>query len=244
MKGLKEIEKQLAKNRADIERMTAAIMKLDFTEERRAAAQGSGVLNNKTWKDYNEAAKAKANADKIAELSNKLYIAEVETRILRANARVALIAEATPVILKACEKYNGKPYGEKTAEKISAEVRAAGYGFYFEGYENHRIVIYTLTKEGYKSHADEATAAAYDAAEHCSSFFTKDNKLNIANVIIKPYSDIYTENPTKAAAKIAQAIRKYSNATKELEKQRRELCDILPDGIKPPEYIHEYYVRF
>ena len=242
MKGLKEIKKQLEKNMTDIESMTAEIMKLDFTDERRAAEQESGVFNNKTWKDYHEA--AKENADKIAELSNKIYIAEVETRILRENARVALIAEATPVILKACEKYNGKPYGEKTADKIRAEVRAAGYGFYFEGYKNSRIVIYQLNVQGYKSHADEATAAAYDEAGHIASFLTDENKVNIANVVIKPHTDKYTENPAKEAAKVAKMIRAYEQATKDLEKMRRDLSAVLPDGITSPEYVKEYYVRF
>lgn len=242
MKKLKEIKKQLEENRAGIESMTAEIMKLDYTEERIAEAQENGFFNNPTLKEYHEA--AKANADRIAELSNNIFIAEVATRIIQTNARVALIAEAMPVILKACEKYNGKPYGEKTADKIRAEVRAAGYGFYFEGYKNSRLVIYQLNAQGYRTHADEATAAAYDEAGNIASFLTEENKLNIKNVIIKPYTDKYTENPTKAAAKVAKAIMKYSKATKELEKQRRELCDILPDGIKEPEYIKEYYIRF
>lgn len=243
MKTLKEIKKQLEENRASIKAMTAEIMKLDYTEERRAAAQGNGFFNNQTWKEYHEA--AEANAGRIAELTNKIYIAEVATRILQANARAALIAEATPVILKTCEKYNGKPYGEKTAEKIRQEVRAAGYSFYFEGYKNSRLVIYQLNAQGYVTPREtEATAAAYDEAGHIESFITDENKLNIANVIIKPYTDKYTENPTKAAAKVAQAIRKYSEATKALERQRRELCDVLPDGIKEPEYIKEYYIRF
>lgn len=243
MKTLKEIKKQLEKNRANIESMTAEIMRLDYTEERRAATQGNGIFNNQTWKEYFEA--AKANAGRIAELSNKIYIAEVATRILQENARAALIAEATPVILKACEKYNGKPYGEKTRDKIRQEVKAAGYSFYFEGYESYRMVIYKLNAEGYTTPKEtEATAAAYDEAGHIASFITNENKLNIANVIIKPYADTYTENPTKAAEKVVKAIKAYSEATKALESQRRELCDMLPNGIKEPEWIKEYYVRF
>lgn len=243
MKTLKEIQEQIKENRASIQAMTAEVLRLDYTEERRAAAQnGNGLFNNQTWKEYHEA--AKANAEKIAELSNKIYIAEVKARILQANARAALINEATPVILKACEKYNGKPYGEKTRDKIREEVRAAGYSFYFEGYEDYRIVVYELNEEGYKTPATtEATATANDEAGHIDRFITKENKLNIANVIIKP-ADSYTENPTKEAAKIAKAIKAYSEATKALEKQRGELCAILPDGIKNPDYVKEYYVSF
>lgn len=242
MKTLKEIREEIKRNREEIQHMTAEVLRLDYTEERRQAAQGNGIFNNQTWKEYSEA--AKANAGRIAELSNKIYIAEVATRILQANARAALINEATPVILKACEKYNGKPYGEKTRDKIREEVRAAGYSFYFEGYEDYRIIVYELNKEGYKTPAmTEATATANDEAGHLDRFITKENKLNIANVIIKP-ADTYTENPTKAAAEVAKAINKYSEATKALESQRRELCKILPEGIKNPEWIREYNVTF
>lgn len=243
MKTLKEINEQREKNLAEIKSMTAEIMKLDYTEERRAAAQGNGIFNNQTWKEYHEA--AKANAARIAELSNKIFIAEIKQRILQENARCALIAEATPVILKACEKYNGKPYGDKTRDKIREEVRAAGYSFYFEGYKNSRMAIYELNTKGFKTPAEtEATAAAYDEAGHIASFTTEENKLNIANVIIKPHADKYTENPTKAAAEVAKAIKKYSEATKALESQRSALCAILPNGIKEPEWIKEYYIRF
>lgn len=242
MKTLQEIRSQLKKTRADVENMTAEVMKLDFTEERRAAAR-DGLFNNQAWKEYAEA--AKANAGKIAELTHKIYVAEVEKRILQANARVALIEEATPVILEACKKYDGKPYGEKTAEKIRQEVRAAGYSFYFGGYKSSDLEIFELNEKGYVTPKEmEATAAAYDEAGHIASFLTDDNKLNIANVIIKPHTDKYTENPAKAAAKVAKAIKKYEEATRELEKQRRELCDILPDGIKEPDYIKEYYISF
>ena len=73
---------------------------------------------------------------------------------------------------------------------------------------------------------------------------TEDNKLDIHAGIIKPWKDKYTENPTKEAAKIAKMIKSYSEATKALEEQRRVLCNTLPDGIKEPEYIKEYYIRF
>lgn len=242
MKQYKNILNQIKKTRESITEKTNKIMQLDFKEERKQAAQNGGYFNNKGYKELYEA--AQANAGEISKLSNDIYTLEIETRILRANARTALLNEAIPVILKACEPYNGKPYGEKTKEKIREEVKKAGYSFYFDGYKESRIVVYTLDDNGYKTHADEATGAAYDEAGHIIQFLTDDNRLNISNVIIKPYSDKYTENPKQGARKVAKAIKAYEEATKAIETQRRALCDILPDGIHSPEYIKEYTVRF
>lgn len=242
MKSYKDILKQISETRESIEAKTAEIMRLDYTEERRQAAANGGYFNNKGYKELYNA--AQANADAISKLSKEIYNAEIETRILRANARAALLAEALPVILKAFEKYNGKPYGEKTRDKIREEVKKAGYSFYIDGHENYKIVVYTLDENGYRTHADEATGAAYDEAGHIASIITKDNKINIANVIIKPYGDKYTENTTEAAAQTADAIRAYSEAVENLEKQRRALCDMLPAGLPNPEYIKSFSIRF
>ena len=244
MKQYKDILNQIKATRESIEAKTAEIMRLDYTEERRAAAQNGGYFNNKGYKEIHEA--AEANADAIRKLSDEIYTAEVMQRILYANARAALIAEALPVILKACEPYSGKPYGEKTKEKIREEVKKAGYGFYFDGYKTSRINIYKLSSDGYFTNREtgEGTAAAYDDAGHIAQFLTDDNKLNIANVVIKAYSDKYTEKPAQAARKTAKAIKAYQEATKALESQRRDLCDLLPAGLKEPEYIKEYYLNF
>lgn len=243
MKTYATILKEIKKNRETIKNKTDLMLKLDYSEERHQAAQNDGIYNNETWKEYHE--KAASNKEAIKKLSEEIYILEIKERILKANSRVALINEATPVILEACKKYDGKPYGEKTEKKILHEVREKGYSFYFEGYENYRIVIYTLNNEGYRDHTShEATAAATDGAGHYTRFLSAENKLLINNATIEPYNDKYTENPTKEAKRIAKAIQAFSKATKDIEAQRRELCDMLPQGIKSPEYIPEYYISF
>lgn len=241
MKDYTTILKDIKKAGEAIEKMQEDVKKLDFTEERRQAAKNGGYFNNKGYKELYDA--AQANADAIHKLYKKIYNKEIERRILKANARAALLAEAMPVILKAFEKYDGKPYGEKTREKIRDEVKRSGYGFYITGYDNCKIVIYTLTNEGYKSHADEATGAEHDEAGHIQNIITKDNKINIKNVIIKSY-DNYTDDTKKAATKTADAIRAYSEAVKNLEKQRRELCELLPAGLPTPDYIKDYSITF
>ena len=50
---------------------------------------------------------------------------ELTRYILKSNAKIALFAEVLPVALEILKKYSGKPYGEKTRQKIMDEVKAA-----------------------------------------------------------------------------------------------------------------------
>lgn len=241
MKSFKTIKQEIKKNFSNIEAMQAEIKKLDFSEEKHEAAQRCRFNSPELSALYE---KARQNAGKIAELSNKIFVAEVKTRILQANARAALLNEALPVIIEACKPYAGKPYGEKTAAKIKDEVKKAGFGFYFDGYHNNRINIYTLTNEGYRGW-DETTGAGRDENGQTAYFLTEDNKININSVFsIVPFADKYEENPGKAAATVAKALKNYMKATKALEKQRAELIHMMPAGIPEPDYIKEYYIHF
>lgn len=249
MKAYKSIIKDIKKNFETIEAMKADIARLDYKAEKAAAVDDIRIgtpanpENVAAYKDFCE--KARQNAPEIEKIKSKIFIAEVKTRILKANARAALLNEALPVIIEACKPYEGKPYGEKTAEKIREEVKKAGYGFYFDGYHNNRINIYTLTSEGYKSHADETCGQANDESGHIADFLTADNRLQICSIYkIVPFRDKYEENPAKAAATVAKALKNYMKATKDLEKQRGELIHMMPDGIPEPEYVKDYYIYF
>ena len=48
---------------------------------------------------------------------------QIALKILQNNAKIALFNEVIPVALEILSKYNGKPYGTKTRQKISDEVK-------------------------------------------------------------------------------------------------------------------------
>ena len=240
MKTVKQIKKELAKNREAIAAKKELIKKLDFTEERTQAAQ-NGRFNNEMWHKYYNL--AQENAGEVEKLRGEIYKLEIKTRILRENLSCALIAEAAPVIIKALEAYQGKPYGDKTRDKIREEVKKAGFSFYLDGRGGYRININELGADGYNSGLS-AIAAVYDDGGHAWDVLTADNKINIAGASVKPWKNKYYENPTKAAGEVAKAIKKYEEATQAIEKQRGELCRMLPEGIEEPAYIKDYYIRF
>lgn len=67
-------------------------------------------------------AQKKASEDKICKSETNIQDLKITVEILKNNARVSLFHEVLPVAIEVLQKYNGKPYGEKTREKISAEI--------------------------------------------------------------------------------------------------------------------------
>lgn len=56
------------------------------------------------------------------EIEQSITDLKIEREILKNNARIALFKEAVPVIVETLSKYKGKPYGEKTRDKICKEI--------------------------------------------------------------------------------------------------------------------------
>lgn len=67
-------------------------------------------------------------------------------KILTNNAKIALFNEVLPVALEILKKYSGKPYGEKTREKIAEEIKAAtNCRFYINSrYDSHYFDVYPV----------------------------------------------------------------------------------------------------
>lgn len=70
---------------------------------------------------------------------------KIKIEILKDNAAQALFAENIGTICDIWNKYEGKPHGEKTAQKIRDELKSAtGYRVYIGNkYDDARITIYT-----------------------------------------------------------------------------------------------------
>lgn len=71
---------------------------------------------------------------------------ELTRKILKNNAKIALFNEVLPVALEILAKYSGKPYGEKTRQKISDEIKEkTGCRFYIEShYGSQSFEIYPV----------------------------------------------------------------------------------------------------
>lgn len=100
------------------------------------------------FKERHEARKAAEN-DIIKAREEKKNL-QITIKILRNNAKIALFNEVLPVALEVLKKYKGKPYGEKTKEKISEEVKAATNCRFYIGssYASQSFNIYPVDTFG------------------------------------------------------------------------------------------------
>lgn len=245
MRSLKEVKAEQEANRANIERLKTDIDSLNCKGEL-AATRGESIFSEERRAAIKEViARIKANEAAIARKCSELYIAEVKTRILKENAKAALFAEAYPVILDIFKKYSGKPYGEKTREKIRLEIKAAGYSVYIgKTYYDRDTLYITEMQDGCTNPACvSCEAIGKDDSGKIKSFVNDQNKI-IFDSITASCKAWYTEDAEQEARNVAEAIKDYSEATKALEAKREALAAILPEGIKEPEYINEYQIIF
>jgi hypothetical protein len=129
------------------------------------------------------------------------------------NAKRALIEGMTRSAVEILNKYAGKPYGEKTREKISAEIAdCTGYRAYIKD-EYLRSTITFYPGKWTPGPREDLQASYYHAAENSPTPILKDNKIQRTAPetwtpdFCKPYNDNGT--PAEIAADV---IRLYKEA--------------------------------
>lgn len=117
-----EILKEIKRTRESITDTKKSEKELDRIAMQEAYKSGSADEIATAKAKYHE-----AKARYIKELE-KNDTAKLKIEVLKANAAQALLAETIGTICGIWNKYEGKPHGEKTAEKIRSELKAAtGY---------------------------------------------------------------------------------------------------------------------
>lgn len=71
---------------------------------------------------------------------NLLAVQNIAVKVMSDNARAVFFAEALPAAAAVLEKYDGKKYGPKTAEKIREAMKARGYYFGMRAEKYHTTV--------------------------------------------------------------------------------------------------------
>lgn len=110
-----------------MEKFVNILKKIDETREAIKSAEArenelvESYVNISDLKERHEA--KKASEGKMIEASEKSKDLKITLKILKNNAKLALLNEVMPVALEVLSKYNGKPYGTKTRQKISDEIK-------------------------------------------------------------------------------------------------------------------------
>lgn len=156
----------------------------------------------------------KAVENEMLENSEHKKDLELARKILKNNAKIALFNEVLPVALEILKKYSGKPYGEKTREKIAEEIKAATNCRFYIGSQSFEI--------------HPAENCGYDYNISCGTKYTDGNKkpLLIGNKIqlvtfdeLELYyiSNDYVEDVPRRAKELKAVYKEAVAKQKELE---------------------------
>lgn len=235
MKNTNEIRKEIKKTTNQIEANENRIIELTKIEERRAAAAAKDFAKVKELR-----AESESTLDEQKKLSDEIQTLKIKAAILADNLKAAFFTYAMPIVLQILAAYEGKKYGEKTKEKIREAAKAAGIGFYFDGYhtESTTLVIYELSADGYK-YGNSTEIRVNTSSEN--PFITAENVIQAASAA--PYiSQKYTENPGKKAREILKAFSKLEKAHAAAKAAESEYNALLPENMKSSREIG-YSVR-
>ena len=163
----------------------------------------------------------------------------IELKIRHDNLRRMIYDATLPAVLDILKKWNGKPYGEKTKQKISDEMKTRfNCALYLSNTYGGKIDLVPLNGEGYTNYNFK-----YDEFD----IFTRYNKdgqqthvLN-ANRINGEITaeDIYLSNcpaivadPAARAAEILAAFTELKRKQDQFEREITQFNNLLPSGIE------------
>lgn len=230
MKNLQVLKKDLQKTRDNIKALQARQKELDNIDARRAALDEKDINKYIALKEAN-----KANENAYIETCEKEYIEKIAAAYIRDNIKIALYYEVAATVKAILNKYDGKPYGEKTKDKIRNEIKTAtGCVVWFE---KQAINIYELNKAGF---TDPTCYEVRATTPYNNNIITDDNKINVGALDEIMLHLTYTENPRKAAKELIKKHRAAYAATEKLNALLSDLYYAAPQDIKNGGHITSY----
>lgn len=165
--------------------------------------------------------------------------ARIKSMILSDNCRISFYNYILPAFIELWNKYNGKQYGEKTKEKITAEFKKKyNCSFYFSGYHyGDTLYIYSLDENGYRNGgAVEITIYTKYDNENIERYRFIDNNNKIISVDIDncylSENKKYINNIDAHIKKIYAAHEKVKKACADLENACKFFNEITPAKIE------------
>ena len=169
-------------------------------------------------------------------LSEEIMLADIQRKILDDNAMQAKAAEIRPALVELLEKYDGKPYGPKTADRLRAEfMERTGLWLFLDWnqYGNYcRITIQGRDKPFW----DLDLVTENDSGRGLGG----DHKLHsLAGDPLKLlYRRAYTEDPAATALEIVARYNRLKELAETLDAERRGLQGLLPFSMDCPYYAN------
>ena len=169
----------------------------------------------------------------------ELQSLNIELKIRHDNTRRMIYDATIPAVLDILKKWNGKPYGEKTKQKISDEMKTRfNCALYLSSAYGGKIDLVPLTADGYTNHLfryDEFTIyTRYTDGQRPN--ILNDNRINGAITA----DDIYLSNcpaivadPAARAAEILAEFAELKHKQEQFEHEVKQFNTLLPSSIEP-----------
>lgn len=157
----------------------------------------------------------RAACDRLKEETARNDDIKIKIEILKENAKQALFSETIGTICEIWNKYENKPHGEKTAQRIRDEIKnATGHGVYIcNKWDDANITI----RPGAGMHADEITISPiWNGEKQPALINNKIVKISAENMRVC-YCGEYVENAADHVNEIKAA---HADALKALEEYR------------------------
>lgn len=165
------------------------------------------------------------------EIEKEIEKSEKIGAVLRHNYRAVLAAQVLPVFVEILKKYGGRKAGEKTAEKISGEMRSAcGCSVRFDRCIHNNSFsseIYESTNGGYRR-GESFTIYGENGLELIDEENVINGKL-AADDLLTNVGD-YIENPAARVDEIAEAERRVEEARKTYNETIETYNALIVDG--------------
>lgn len=235
---LKAIEAARAAIKNDAEKEKNLIAEL----ARQTIKRGDDDAAEKAHADYKKALEA-YNAEQDENTTQKMII-----EILKNNYKLAFLAEYGAIICDIWNKYEGKPHGEKTAEKIRAELREkTGYSIYIcNQYGDAHIIARQYYNGDKKMPVNEIEISPQWNGEKQPAIDNNNKILSINAAGLRVnYCGAYVEDPAQQVKKIRTAHKKAAEAYAKFEAAASEYNALTRGAINrinPREGVKKWFV--
>lgn len=177
--------------------------------------------------------KRKNVESELVRLEEKKIDLQITIKILNSNAKIALYNDALPVILEVLAKYNNKPYGPKTEQKIKDEIKEkTKCGFYISNrYSSQEYHIFPLEFNG-NTYDIECGTKYIDGKKKNLLDENKIQVLELNDLTIYYSSKEYIENIPKRIKDLKRLYKKAYEKQQELAAICSEYNNLTVGNIK------------
>lgn len=204
--------------------------KINELEEKTKQLQNT-YLNIMDIKERHE--KRKTVENELIRLEEKKNDLQITIKILNSNTKIVLYNDVLPVVLEVLAKYNNKPYGPKTEEKIKDEIKEkTDCSFYIsERYSSQEYHIIPLEFSG-DTYNIECGAKYIDGKQKKLLDENKIQALEFSDITLYYTSKEYIDNIPKRIKELKRLYKKAYEKQQELAALCSEYNSLAVGNIK------------